>query len=233
MSGNVVGFPFVEPRGAYAPRSRSRAFAHRRNCDFSDAQTHVRQEWRASARRASGTAPATTIAYTCTRGRRRSVGSLRRMGHRHCQRATLIHGGLTPAAPARCDAHGCWRNCDFCDARTHVHKSGGREPAVVREPHRQPRLRTRAVAGAASAVFGAIGAVPLRMGFRKPRGLTPRSCFRAEMCAVTSSAFRLSNHGGLRPRLLFARVHPPAELRLFRCTNARSQERRASACRAS
>jgi len=137
------------------------------------------------------------------------------MGHRHCQRATLIHGGLTPAAPARCDAHGCWRNCDFCDARTHVHKSGGREPAVVREPHRQPRLRTRAVAGAASAVFRAIGAVPLRMGFRKPRGLTPRSCFRAGMCVVTSSAFRLSNHGGLTPPALVRACSPAGEIATF------------------
>ena len=54
--------------------------------------------------------------------------------------------------------------------RTFV-KSGGRQPAVVRESHRQPRLRsTRAVAGAASAVFGAIAAVPLQMRYREPRG---------------------------------------------------------------
>jgi len=87
--------------------------------------------------------------------------------------------------------------------RTFV-RSGGREPAVVRESHWQPRLRsTRAVAGAASAVFRATAAAPLRMGFRKPRGLTPRSCFRAGMCVVMSSAFRLSNHGGLRPPLLY------------------------------
>jgi len=34
------------PRGAYAPRSCSRAFARRRICDFCDAQTHTHQERR-------------------------------------------------------------------------------------------------------------------------------------------------------------------------------------------
>ena len=42
------------PRGAYAPRSCSRAFARRRNCDLCDAQTHMHQERRALARHGSG-----------------------------------------------------------------------------------------------------------------------------------------------------------------------------------
>jgi len=42
-----------ESTGAYTPRSCSRTFARRRNCDFYDARTHTRQERRASARRAA------------------------------------------------------------------------------------------------------------------------------------------------------------------------------------
>jgi hypothetical protein len=30
-----------------------------------------------------------------------------------------------------CSANVCRRKNDFCDARTHIHKSGGRQPAVV------------------------------------------------------------------------------------------------------
>jgi len=39
----------------------------------------------------------------CDAGRRCSVGSLSHMEHRHCERVTVIHGGLTPPAlgPAR------------------------------------------------------------------------------------------------------------------------------------
>jgi len=38
---NVSAITFVKPRGAYTPRSCSRACARRRNCDFSDVQTHI------------------------------------------------------------------------------------------------------------------------------------------------------------------------------------------------
>ena len=51
---NVGAITFVKPRGAYAPRSCSRAFAHRRNCDFCDAHTHTHQERQVSARRVIG-----------------------------------------------------------------------------------------------------------------------------------------------------------------------------------
>ena len=41
VSANAVANALLQPRGAYAPRSWSRAFVHRRNCDFYDAQTHM------------------------------------------------------------------------------------------------------------------------------------------------------------------------------------------------
>jgi len=48
---NAGAITAAKPRGAYTPRSCSRACARRRNCDFSDARTHVRQERWASDRR--------------------------------------------------------------------------------------------------------------------------------------------------------------------------------------
>jgi hypothetical protein len=46
-----------------------------------------------------------------------------------------VHGGLTPPAPGwRCECLPA--KSDFCDGRTHVPKSGGREPAVVRNESR-------------------------------------------------------------------------------------------------
>jgi len=99
------------------------------------------------------------------------------------------HGGLTPPAPARCDAHVCRRNCDFCDARTHV---------------RQERR--------ASA----------RCGLDNARATVFRSKTSAvsRMLAALLLQTRSPHHGGLRSPLLFARVCPPAKLRLLRCTNA-------------
>jgi hypothetical protein len=43
------------------------------------------------------------------------------------------HGGLTPPAPGRRYNERPRENGDFRAAQTHVHKSGGRQPAVVRE----------------------------------------------------------------------------------------------------
>jgi hypothetical protein len=80
-----------------------------------------------------------------------------------------------------CIANVCRRKNDFCDARTHIHKSGGRQPAV----------------GIANA-----------------------------------SAVALVCHGRLTPTALVLRCERlPAKKRFFRCTNARPQERRASARR--
>jgi hypothetical protein len=45
-------------------------------------------------------------------------------------RALLCHGGLTPPAPGAVTTAVCRNNDDFCDAQTHIRKSGGRQPAV-------------------------------------------------------------------------------------------------------
>ena len=39
------------------------------------------------------------------------------------------------------------RNCDFSDAQTHIRRSGGREPTVVREAHllRQFRIHSQTI----------------------------------------------------------------------------------------
>jgi hypothetical protein len=39
-------------------------------------------------------------------------------------------GGLRPPL-LYCDADVRWHKNDFCDAQTHMHKSGGRQPAVA------------------------------------------------------------------------------------------------------
>jgi hypothetical protein len=46
-----------------------------------------------------------------------------------CIRVSRRHGGLTPPALVL-RANVCRRNCDLCDARTLVYKSGGCQPAV-------------------------------------------------------------------------------------------------------
>ena len=43
---NAGAIKAAKPRGAYVPRSCSRAFARRRNCDFCDAQSHIEKERR-------------------------------------------------------------------------------------------------------------------------------------------------------------------------------------------
>jgi hypothetical protein len=58
---------------------------------------------------------------------------------RRCIHGNSYHGGLTP--PALCIAMRTSAGIknDFCDAQTHMHKSGERQPAVVRVTHLQRR----------------------------------------------------------------------------------------------
>jgi hypothetical protein len=46
------------------------------------------------------------------------------------QRRFVSHGGLTPPRSCVAVANVCRRKNDLCDARTHIPKSGGRQPAV-------------------------------------------------------------------------------------------------------
>jgi hypothetical protein len=127
----------------------------RRKNDFSDAQTHVHksggrqpavgvsialamkdgfvvsddrryQERRASARRG--------VRETHLQERRRKVaGDRRHYAHeRRCSSASEPTGGLRPPL-LYCVANVRRRKNDFFDAQTHAHKSGGRQPAVVRK----------------------------------------------------------------------------------------------------
>jgi hypothetical protein len=72
-----------------------------------------------------------TVTHVQVRGTIVRGTSDRRTGER--QRS---HGTTTPTAGSRPpllrrNANVCRRNCDFCDARTHMHRSGGRQPPVV------------------------------------------------------------------------------------------------------
>ena len=102
----------------------------------------------------------------------------------------------------------CWRvfgrrrNCDFCDAQTHMHRSGGREPTVANGQ----RTCKGASAIARQTVDGAL-VHAVAIAFVRPRGAYASRCCS---CAV----------------------RPPTDLRLLRCANAHTQERRASARRA-
>jgi hypothetical protein len=88
---------------------------------------------------------------------------------------------------------------DFCSANSGT-KSGGRQPAVVRETHLQERCR-------------------------KDAGDCRRYAHERR-CSRSSEPT-----GGLRPPLLLQCERLSAKKRFLRCTNARSQERRASARR--
>jgi hypothetical protein len=124
---------------------------------------------------------------------RKVAGVCQRWDHEpRCSRGSESTGADAPRSWWFCDADIHRRNCDLCNTRTLVYKSGGREPAVVRESRRQHRTF-----------------------------LVERGCSHAT--------------GGLRPPLLVVLRygHLPAKLRLVRYTNARLQERRASARRGS
>jgi hypothetical protein len=112
-----------------------------------------------------------------------------------------------------CSANVCQRKNDFRDARTQVHKSGGRQPAVGLVT--QLQLRTLSSSDRRQLPAG-----------RKPRLQRQRAGFpRFEF------AFREHPTGGLRPPLLVQCERLSAKKRFLRRTNAGSQERRASARR--
>jgi hypothetical protein len=107
-------------------------------------------------------------------------------------------------------------NGDFCDARTQVHKSGGRQPAV-----------------------GVSNAIAIADAFvQRPASARRWSETTVATAARWISAFRdripSTSHGGLTPPALTLQCERlPVKKRFWRCANAHSQERRASARRGS
>jgi hypothetical protein len=169
-------------------------------------------------------------------------------------------GGLRP--PLLVQSERLPAKNDFCDAETHVHESGGRQPAVVRDGPRLQRTptdvwrRTTAEPRAAGVSPPWFGKGPRLQGeannVRRTRtaesraaGVSPpwvlgkRTCKSASAKSRGTAGSVLTNAGGVtaaNPRGAYAPA-PGAERRFagekrfLRCTNARSQERRASARR--
>jgi len=93
--------------------------ARRRTCkENRKPQVGARSRSISSGGRQPAVAAATVIAMRFAGA---ASAASRHMGHRHCQRVTVIHGGLRPpllVVPAFAGR----RNCDFCDAQTHMHE---------------------------------------------------------------------------------------------------------------
>jgi hypothetical protein len=100
--------------------------------------------------------------------------------------AVANHGGLMPPALVPTTTTVCRKNDDFCDAETHVHKSGGRQPAV-----------------------GMSNAIAIADAFvQRPASARRRSETAFATATRWTSAFRVrilrTSHGGLTPPALGA-----------------------------
>jgi hypothetical protein len=135
-----------------AARDARRSFAVK--SDICGARTHVHKS--------GGCQPAVVLCYerwavriedcaatgehpTKSGGRQPAVGVVGRTlsvmwWKRTCKRVCETTGGPTPPAPALLCECPPAKN-DFCDAQTHVHKSGGCQPAVVWESRLRGQLR--------------------------------------------------------------------------------------------
>ena len=91
---------------------------------------------------------------------------------RTCKNDSFPTGGLRPPLLCRC-TDVCRRNSDFCGAQTHVHKSGGRQPAVVRITHgvREELHNARQLSSPQSRAARRLSAAPWRQLQR--RGFFP------------------------------------------------------------
>jgi hypothetical protein len=114
--GVRVSRPECTPRGAYAPRSWLHSAGSPEKTTAAVQQTQRSQERRASARR----------------GFPNRICKCNAMNFRVSRSyAECTPRGLTPPALGRCTTSVRRENGAFCAAQTHVHKSGGREPAVA------------------------------------------------------------------------------------------------------
>jgi hypothetical protein len=187
---------FFFPRGAYAPRSWCSANVCRRKNDFCDARTHIRKS--------GGRQPAVGVREARLQERFRKVaGDCRRRAHeRRWSRSSKPRGAYAPRS--WCSANVCRRKNDFCDARTHIRRSAGRQPAV-----------------------GVSNAIAIADAFVQRPALARRW---SETTFATAtrwiSAFRdripRTSHGGLTPPALGAERTFAGEKRFLRCTNAHS-----------
>jgi len=156
----------------------------------------------------------------CSEDCRRCVGA------RYCNRVRVTHGGLTPPLlfARRSAARGIATFPMY--KRTISVRSGGCKPAVfvgnararMITPRFRQHRRTRG-AGARGVSPPCVAATHLQRRYRH----CSEDCRPA--CWSTPLRLRFRNARGLRQPLLFARVRPPTELRLLRCTNAHAQER--------
>jgi hypothetical protein len=167
------------------------------------------------------------------------------VGQITCKHVSRATGGLRP--PLLLQSERLPAKNDFCDAETHVHESGGRQPAVVRDGPRLQRTpsdvwrRTTAEPRAAgvSPPWYVSSAIAIADAFVQRHASAARWSETTVATATRRiSTFRVriprTSHGGLTPPALTLQYErSPAKKRFLRCTNAGSQERRASARRGS
>jgi hypothetical protein len=170
------------------------------------------QERRASARRGS----VTDRACIGDRFLRTDYVSPRTFASRH-------HGWLTPAAPGARRPFAV-KN-DIRAVQTHVSKSGGRQPAVGRSPVALARRSEQCSANTDCRI---------KSGGRQPAVGRIHACIGNRFLRtdyVSPRTFASRYHGWLTPAAPGCTTFVRCEKRRSRCTNARFQERRASARR--
>jgi hypothetical protein len=117
------------------------------------------------------------------------------------QRCFVSHGELTPPTPW-CTVSGRRANDDFCDARTHVPKSGGREPAVGLVT--QLQLRTLSSSDWRQPARYVSSAIGIADAFVRGPALAPRwseTTFATATRWISTFRVRIprTSHGGLTP----------------------------------
>jgi hypothetical protein len=135
---NAGGVAVANHGGLTPPRSwwRCERFIGEKN-DFCDARTHIHKS--GGRQPAVGVSNAIAVADAFVQ---RPASARRGCANRVCN-GNAVNFGVSNWCPDRaprgayaprswCSANVCRRKNDFCDARTQVHKSGGRYPAVVR-----------------------------------------------------------------------------------------------------
>jgi hypothetical protein len=211
-----VRYPF--PRLAYASRSRSRDVCSVRNATFAMHKRTCTQERRASARRGTGNricngerfswgAHSHGVTQPLTARMRCFAFRIRKYARAGLRQPLLVARRVFRA------------ECDICDAQTHTHKSGGRQPAVVPEN-----------ASATATDFSEPSAFPpsAARSLSIPRlAYASRSWLRARMLLLMCVSYpqvRYPHHGWLTPAAPGCATCVPCGMRHLRCTNARAHK---------